>query len=142
MSLSDQDIVALSGAHTVGFMHADRSGHAGPWTGRPHHFDNQYFKDLVENEWIKVDASKTGGASGNVVYVAKGTEVTPGVSIMLPTDVAMLEDSQMRPWVDLYAADQTRFFQDFASAFTKLQELGVPSFHGITSPHARMKTEL
>mmetsp|Transcript_16454 Transcript_16454/g.40523 ORF Transcript_16454/g.40523 Transcript_16454/m.40523 type:complete len:297 (-) Transcript_16454:213-1103(-) len=142
MDLNDQEIVALSGAHTVGSMHADRSGHAGPWTARPHHFDNQYFKDLVEQEWVKVDAAATGGASSNSVYVAKGAEVAPGVPIMLPTDVAMLDDLKMKPWVELYAKDQDRFFQDFASAFTKLQELGVPAFHGITNPHSHLKTEL
>ena len=31
--------------------------------------------------------------------------------------------------VQLYAKDEARFFQDFAAAFTKLQELGVPAFH-------------
>ena len=31
----------------------------------------------------------------------------------------------MLPWVQLYANDEKRFFQDFAAAFTKLTELGV-----------------
>ncbi|GAB5355631.1 hypothetical protein AAMO2058_000222300 [Amorphochlora amoebiformis] len=140
MALNDQEIVALSGAHTVGAMHAERSGHEGPWTVRPYHFDNQYFKDLVTIDWVKVDASKLGGAKGNSVFVKKGASLTTGIPIMLPTDVAMLSDAKMRPWVDLYAADQGRFFQDFSSAFTKLQELGVPAFHGISNPH--LKTEL
>mmetsp|Transcript_39002 Transcript_39002/g.62490 ORF Transcript_39002/g.62490 Transcript_39002/m.62490 type:complete len:143 (+) Transcript_39002:628-1056(+) len=142
MALTDQEIVALSGAHTIGAMHADRSGHEGPWTDQPQHFDNQYFKDLVGKEWVKTDASELGGAKGNAVYVAKGSPIKSGTPIMLPTDVAMLEDSKMRVWVDLYAADETRFFQDFSSAFTKLQELGVPAFHGISNPHSHVKTEL
>jgi hypothetical protein len=29
---TDKDIVALSGAHSVGACHADRSGFEGPWT--------------------------------------------------------------------------------------------------------------
>lgn len=49
--------------------------------------------------------------------------------IMLPTDVALLQDEKMVSWVELYATDKQRWEQDFASAFTKLQELGVPAFH-------------
>uniref|UniRef100_A0A6U3B5R8 Plant heme peroxidase family profile domain-containing protein n=1 Tax=Lotharella globosa TaxID=91324 RepID=A0A6U3B5R8_9EUKA len=142
MALSDQEIVALSGAHTVGAMHADRSGHEGPWTKRPTHFDNQYFKDLVEKKWVNVDAGKLGGSPGNVVFVEEGEPLVSGMPIMLPTDVDMLNDSQMRVWVDTYAASKERFFQDFSSAFTKLQELGVPAFHGIVNPHGTLKEEL
>jgi len=43
----DKDIVALSGAHSVGGMHADRSGFEGKWTEQPLVFDNSYFKDLL-----------------------------------------------------------------------------------------------
>lgn len=32
MGFNDQEIVALSGAHTLGRCHADRSGFVGPWT--------------------------------------------------------------------------------------------------------------
>lgn len=137
MTFSDQEIVALSGAHTVGAAHADRSGHEGPWTRRPNHFDNQYFKDLVTVDWKPVDAAESGGTKGQIVY--KPANNPKATEMMLPTDVAMLSDAGMRPWVDLYAADQDRFFQDFSSAFTKLQELGV-SFGGAGSDG--LKTEL
>lgn len=51
---------------------------------------------------------------------------------MLPTDVALIKDAAMCAYVKLYAADRNRFNQDFASAFTKLQELGVSAFHETT----------
>jgi len=35
----------------------------------------------------------------------------------------------MVPWVELYAQDRARWEADFASAFAKLQELGVANFH-------------
>lgn len=38
---NDKDIVALSGAHTVGRCHVDRSGFDGPWTENPLTFDNR-----------------------------------------------------------------------------------------------------
>ena len=40
---SDRDIVALSGAHTVGACHLDRSGFDGPWTETDRTFDVTYF---------------------------------------------------------------------------------------------------
>lgn len=32
MGFNDQEIVALSGAHTLGHCHVDRSGYDGPWS--------------------------------------------------------------------------------------------------------------
>ncbi|ONM34122.1 L-ascorbate peroxidase 2 cytosolic [Zea mays] len=40
MGLSDQDIVALFGGHTLGRCHKDRSGFEGAWTSNPLIFDN------------------------------------------------------------------------------------------------------
>jgi len=53
MGFSDQDIVALSGAHAVGMCHGDRSGFIGPWTTTPLNFDNKYFVNLVKMKWRK-----------------------------------------------------------------------------------------
>jgi L-ascorbate peroxidase len=42
----------------------------------------------------------------------------------LPTDTSMLDDPELRPYVELYAADQARFLSDFADAFRRLTWLG------------------
>ena len=47
MGMSDQEIVALSGAHAVGMCHPDRSGFIGPWTTTALDFDNAFFVNLV-----------------------------------------------------------------------------------------------
>ena len=45
--------------------------------------------------------------------------------MMLPTDIAFIKDSSFRPWVEKYAKDEELFFNDFASAYSQLLELGV-----------------
>lgn len=104
MGLSDKDIVVLSGGHTLGKAHADRSGFDGPWTREPLKFDNSYFVELHKGE-------------------------SEGL-LKLPTDDALLEDPAFRSYVELYATDEDAFFKDYAESHKKLSELGLtpPSF--------------
>jgi L-ascorbate peroxidase len=98
MGLSDKDIVALSGGHTLGRCHKERSGFEGPWTANPLLFDNSYFVELL-----------TGEKEG---------------LIQLTSDKALLTDPVFRPFVEKYAADEDAFFADYAEAHQKLSELG------------------
>eukprot|EP00252_Welwitschia_mirabilis_P015088 TRINITY_DN33223_c0_g1_i1.p1 TRINITY_DN33223_c0_g1~~TRINITY_DN33223_c0_g1_i1.p1 ORF type:complete len:291 (+),score=64.93 TRINITY_DN33223_c0_g1_i1:267-1139(+) len=98
MGLSDKDIVALSGGHTLGRAHQERSGFEGAWTKQPLKFDNSYFVELLKGE-------------------------SEGV-LQLPTDKCLLEDPAFRPYVELYAKDEDAFFRDYAESHKKLSELG------------------
>ena len=111
----DKDIVALSGAHTVGSCHLDRSGFDGQWTEDKLKFDNTYFTEML----AKKD-SYTLGAS------AKGCPQHEHESgtIMLISDLALLEDPKFKVHVERYAKDQQAYFDDFAAAWVKLQENG------------------
>ncbi|MBA0760213.1 hypothetical protein Gotri_022973 [Gossypium trilobum] len=98
MGLSGKDIVALSGGHTLGRAHPERSGFDGPWTNEPLKFDNSYFVELLKGE-------------------------SEGL-LKLPTDIALMDDPEFREYVELYAKDEDAFFRDYAESHKKLSELG------------------
>ncbi|KAG6645558.1 hypothetical protein I3843_08G124400 [Carya illinoinensis] len=107
MGLSDKDIVALSGGHTLGKAHKERSGFESlPWTTDPLKFDNSYFVELLKSD-------------------SKGL-------LKLPTDKVLVEDPEFRRYVELYAEDEDAFFTDYAASHKKLSELGfIPPSSGI-----------
>ena len=113
MGFNDQEIVALSGAHTLGKCHEDRSGFEGPWTSDPLRFDNEYFKNLLEKKWTLKEWD------GKPQFVDETNKL-----MMLPTDIALINDDKFRTYVELYAYDQNKFFEDFSKAFYKLQKNG------------------
>ena len=45
--------------------------------------------------------------------------------MMLNTDIELLKDPEFRRWVEIFAADDSFFNEQFALAFAKLLELGV-----------------
>jgi len=90
MGLGVRDLVALSGAHTLG--HTQRR----PFTPDPWVFSNVYFVQLID---------ATDGA-------------------LLPTDRSLLQDPELRQFVELYARDEACFRADFAAAFRRLTWLG------------------
>jgi len=119
MGLNDQEIVALAGAHSLGRCHTDRSGFSGPWTRAPTTFSNLYFKELLENKWTE---KKWNGPR-------QFTDPT-GDLMMLPADLAFIQDPKFKVYVELYAKDQNKFFQDFAAAWKKLIEFNHPALKG------------
>jgi catalase (peroxidase I) len=117
MGFTDREIVALSGGHTLGRCHKVRSGFDGPWTTHPLRFDNEYYLNLLHKTWVprKWD--------GPLQYEDKET----GKLMMLPTDLALLEDPKFKAYVEEYAQSEATFFKDFAQAYGKLLSLGCPA---------------
>lgn len=100
MGLTDKDIVALSGAHTLGAGHKDRSGFEGAWTPKPIVFDNSYFVEI-----LKEDADPK--------------------LLRLVSDLALLDEPKTKALCELYAKDQEAFFKDYTESHVKLSELGM-----------------
>ncbi|KAH9839601.1 putative heme-binding peroxidase [Teratosphaeria destructans] len=119
MGFSDQEIVALSGAHNLGRCHADRSGFHGAWVNNPTRFSNTYFRLMLSRSWK--EKTLDNGVRQFVHYDEDAEEEL----MMLPTDLALVSDPSFRPWVELYAKDKDRFFEDFSQVFAKLIELGI-----------------
>lgn len=116
MGFDDREIVALTGAHALGRAHADRSGFDGPWDFSPTVFTNEFFRLLVEEKW------QPRKWNGPLQFTDKSTQTL----MMLPADMALVNDKAFRKHVERYAKDSDAFFKEFSDAYVKLLELGVP----------------
>ena len=97
MGFNDQEMVALSGAHNLGRCHSDRSGFHGPWVPNGTRFSNTYFRLLMNNEWTVKEWD------GPKQY--SNTDFDEEL-MMLPTDMALVQDPKFKPWVEKYAKDR------------------------------------
>ncbi|CAN6167578.1 unnamed protein product [Urochloa humidicola] len=133
-NLTTLDMVALSGAHTVGFAHCTRfTGrlyrHGGGGGGLPvdSSYDPAYARQLMEacppgvGETIAVDMDPaTPTAFDNAYYV----NLARGMGLFA-SDQALYGDGATRPAVRDFAENQTRFFEAFTHAMVKLGRVGV-----------------
>lgn len=132
--MDDKDIVALSGAHTLGRAFKDRSGtveegSSGPFTkytirGCPY-MGNSLTpggRSWTKN-WTKFDNT----------YFSEMANEDPDC-IAFPTDKCLMTAPEFKPHFDLFARDEKAFFEAYKVSHKKLSELGckfVPA-EGIT----------
>ncbi|KAL1200632.1 Peroxidase 41 [Cardamine amara subsp. amara] len=124
-----KELVALSGGHTIGFSHCKE-------------FSNRIFGPKPDPDLNTRLADKLKGLckdfnTSNKVMAAFLDPVTPGKFDnmyfknlkrgmgLLASDQILFKDTSTRPIVELYANNQTAFFEDFARAMEKLGALGV-----------------
>jgi len=117
---NDREIVALLGAHALGRCHTEASGYWGPWTFAENTFSNEYFRLLVEERW-----SPKVSHNGKPWEGPDQFEDSTGKLMMLPSDMVLIQDPAFKKVVELYSKNEDAFFKDFASAFSRLLELGV-----------------
>jgi cytochrome c peroxidase len=120
MGFNDRDIVALSGAHALGRAHKDASGYSGPWTPTPYLLNTNFFNLLIHEKWTK-----------KVWDGPEQYEDPSGKLMMLPSDLALVDDPKFKKYVVMYAADEQLFRKDFAKAASKLFALGTKDLQAV-----------
>jgi len=120
MGFDDAEIVALSGAHALGRCHPDASGYSGPWSPTPYILNNGYFNLMLNVPWTIKEWD------GPMQF-----EDPSGKLMMLPSDLALIQDKNFRPIVKKYAKDNALFVKDFTAAYTKLTELGTKGLKSV-----------
>lgn len=130
MGFSDQDIVALSGAHTLGRAFKERSG-ACPFgyseKNGTRYTNSQELRPRMDG---KAGLGMGGGGSWtkdwltfNNSYFLQYKAEDPHL-LWFPTDEALHTDPTFKPFFVKYGEDQGAFFKDYAAAHKKLSELG------------------
>lgn len=91
------------------------AGFEGQWTSTPLVWTNQFFKDLLNENWELWD-----GPGGHKQWrITDGNESVSSL-MRLTSDMALLEDDQYRILVELYASDMAAFDTDFNDAWFQL----------------------
>lgn len=127
-----QEMVALNGAHTIGFSHCKE------FSDRIFHYSKKspsdpsiypkfaeglrktcanYTKDPTMSAFNDV---MTPGKFDNMYY----QNLQRGLGL-LASDNELVKDPRTKPYVDLYASNQSKFFQDFSHALEKLSIYGI-----------------
>jgi L-ascorbate peroxidase len=117
MGLSDQEIVALSGAHTVGRAFKHRSGFGAESTKYTAEGPGTKGGSSWTPEWLTFDGSYFR-------HIKEGIANPNPELLILPTDAALFEDDGFRPHAERYAANEAVFFAEYVAAHLKLSELG------------------
>ncbi|BAT74629.1 hypothetical protein LR48_Vigan511s006700 [Vigna angularis] len=129
---SVQEMVALIGAHTIGMSHCDQFAHRLFGFSKTSETDPAYspeyaagLRKLCEN----YTKDSTMAAYNDVITPVKFDNMyfknlRRGLGL-LATDSALFTDPRTKPFVETYADDEGKFFQDFSRAIEKLSALDI-----------------
>eukprot|EP00928_Gymnodinium_smaydae_P054785 TRINITY_DN384_c0_g1_i2.p1 TRINITY_DN384_c0_g1~~TRINITY_DN384_c0_g1_i2.p1 ORF type:complete len:932 (+),score=207.35 TRINITY_DN384_c0_g1_i2:58-2796(+) len=133
MGFNDQEIVALSGAHTIGRAFKERSGTVAEGYGEANACP---YTRAVGVCPVRHDGMKGVGMPGGKSWTTKWLkfdneyfqkhvyEEKDANLAWFSTDRALHQDDGFKPHFFRYRDDQNEFFKDFAAVMKKLSELG------------------
>ena len=96
--LSPEEFLALMGSFTLGFNGVEKKGPHTRWCMNPYVFDNTYFQEVLLRDQSKYFKSEA--------------------------DLKLLQNAQLKTWVEAYAQDEELFFRNYAKAFVRVSETG------------------
>ncbi|KAI6671244.1 hypothetical protein NL676_006129 [Syzygium grande] len=129
---SAQEMVALAGAHTVGLSHCKEFSSGIYGFSKSSAFDPSYnprFAQGLQRACASYGKDPTLSVFNDVMTPNKFDNMyyqnLPKGLGLLASDRGLYGDPRTRPFVEMYAKDQDRFFRDFARAIQKLSLYGV-----------------
>lgn len=127
-----RELVALAGAHTVGFSHCGEFAHRLYSFRSADGYDpslNPAFARALQSSCANYRSDPTISIFNDIMTPGKFDEVyfknLPRGLGLLASDAALWEYPATRVFVQRYADNRTAFFEDFAAAMQKLGAVGV-----------------
>jgi peroxidase len=130
--LTAEDLVVLSGAHTIGFAHCHN------FVSRLYNYrDTKQPDPAIDPRLLKALKMSCPHYGGNIDIVAPFDVTTPFLFDhayygnleaklgLLATDQGLFLDPRTKPVVQALAKDKNKFFQAFAAAMEKMGSIGV-----------------
>ena len=77
------------------------SGYWGPWTFAESTFSNEYFRLLLDEKWTVKKTHEGKPWTGPMQYEDK-----TGAIMMLPSDIALIQDEKFKKYVLMYKNDE------------------------------------
>jgi len=130
-----EETVAILGAHTIGRAHASDSGFTGPWVEEWGTFDNEYYKDILKDDWVQQTASnglKEWSKDGFFIMLNADIGLFKDIdnhnadgSIACGVDIDFCSDNQVaKSHVEAFANDNQLFLNKFVPAYIKMITAG------------------
>ena len=128
MGFNDQEIVALSGAHTLGRAFKERSGTAEEGYGNGTKYTKKDSVGVRSDN--KSGIGMAGGRSWSTNWLTFNSKYYKDVRsgnkelLQLSTDKILFIDPDFRKYAVMYGKDQNKFFEDYVKVHAKLSECG------------------
>ena len=127
-----QEMVALSGAHTIGFSHCKEFSSNIYNHSKYSQYDTDYnpkFAQALQNACADYQRNPTLSVFNDIMTPNKFDNLyyqnLPKGLGLLESDHGLHSDVRSRRFVEMYARDQNLFFKDFARAMEKLGVYGI-----------------